>query len=340
VISEQLGKLTGFMARDNIQLSIIVLSYNTRELLKKCLGSVISDLQLAVREKGRGFDTPPITNHQPPITEIIVVDNGSTDGSVEEIKNEKLKIKNKDLRLIVIENKKNVGFAKGNNQGIKEAGGEYIMLLNSDTVVEPGAIKKLLGFLENNPSVAVSPLLILPSGRLQTDYYMRFPNFWQIFLYHNPILRPMVMRISFLRLLIARKAGDKPFKVDQLPGAVLLASREVWGKVGFLDEDYHFLFEDVDWCWRAKRLGIGRIVVSGAKITHIGGASWKQSLKENSFGFYYQFFASMLLFFRKNYGKFNATIFKWLIIINFFLTLKPKLAWQFIKNDGKQKNFL
>ncbi len=313
-----------------IELSIIILSYNTKELLRKCLESVINEGEVETGSEK---------------WEIIVIDNGSTDDSIKMI-NEFRKLTNSKSKSVnplifkLIENKENVGFAKGNNQGIKEAAGEYIMLLNSDTVVEQGTIKKLLGFLENNHSVAISPLLVLPNGQPQIDYYMRFPNSWQIFLYHNPILRPMVMRIPFLRLLVAQKAGNRPFKVDQLPGAALLASREIWHNVGFLDEDYHFLFEDVDWCWRAKKLGVGRMVVPEATIVHIGGASWKRSLKENSFGFYYQFFASMLLFFRKNYRKFNATIFKWLIVINFFLTLKPKLAWQFIKNDGKQKYFL
>jgi len=302
-----------------IDLSIIILSYNTKKLLKKCLESVIKS--------------------SPPRTEIIIVDNGSTDGSVKyinELTDCGLRISGVRIRAIL--NEKNLGFARGNNIGIKAARGEYIMLLNSDTIVKKGAIKNLITFLKKNSSekLAVSPLLLLPDGQPQIDYYMRFPNLWQIFFYHNPVLRPVVMRIAFVQNLIAQEPCLKPFEVDQLPGAALIASRNVWKKVGLLDEDYHFLFEDVDWCWRAKKLGVKLMVVPRAKIVHIGGASWKQKASLNPFQFYYQFFASMLLFVEKNYGEGKRKIFKWAIILNFILTLKPKLAWGFFKNNGKQ----
>lgn len=303
------------------KLSIIILSYNTKDLLKNCLISVIKN--------------------SPYFTEIIVVDNGSTDSSVELIKNFKKKLKNKNIDFKIILNKKNLGFAKGNNQGIKVASGDYIMLLNADTIVLPKTINKLVDYLKKSSNkVAVSPLLIFSDGRPQIDYYMRFPNLWQIFLYHNPLIRPVVMKIPILGSLIAQKEQKKPFRVDQLPGAAIMASKEIWKKTGFFDENYHFLFEDVDWCWRARKLGVELIVVPQGKIIHIGGASWKKRLKDNSNEFYYQFFASMLLFVRKNYGKIKAEIFKWAIILNFLLTLKTKLAWQFFKNNGQQMRFL
>jgi len=306
-----------------VDLSIIILSYNTKKLLQQCLESVIKN--------------------SPPKTEIIIVDNGSRDGSVRYINGlTNYGLTNYGLRIRAILNKKNLGFAGGNNIGIKAARGEYIMLLNSDTVVKKGAIENLINFLEKNTpdKLAVSPLLLLPDGQPQIDYYMRFPNLWQIFLYHNPVLRPVAMKIAFLRNLIAQKPCLKPFEVDQLPGAALITPRGVWEKVGLLDKEYKFLFEDVDWCWRAKKLGIKLMVVPQAKIVHIGGASWKQKARENSSEFYYQFFASMLLFIRKNYGKIKGNIFKWAIILNFCLNLKPTLAWKFFKNNGRQLDFL
>jgi len=329
-----------------VDLSIIILSWNTKNLLQRCVESIISDLGLAVRnrrleKKEKRLNDKPIADRRSLTTELIIVDNGSTDGSKEYI-NGLTKLQTNGLEIKAILNEKNLGFSKGNNIGIRKARGEHIMLLNSDTMVKEDAIGRLLEFLDRSDTcqVAVSPLLLLPEGKPQTDYYMRFPNLWQIFLYHNPVLRPLVMKIPFLGLLIAKKNCSSPFAVDQLPGAALMAHREVWEKVGLLDEDYHFLFEDVDWCWRAKKLGIKLMVVPQAKIVHFGGASWKQRLKKNSSQFYYQFFSSMLLFVRKNYSKQRAIIFKWAIIINFFMTLKPLLAWQFLKRNGRQENYL
>jgi hypothetical protein len=266
--------------------------------------------------------------------EVVVVDNASIDNSPQMVKKEFPKVK-------LIRNKENLGFAKGNNLGLKVAKGEYLMLLNSDTIVKEGALTALVTYLEEHQEAefALSPLLELPNGQPQTDYYMRFPNFWQIFLYHHPLLRPLTMRIAPLRALISEKPKKEPFLVEQLPATALIASKKVWQKVGELDEDYHFLFEDVDWSWRARKKGVRLMVVPQSAIIHIGGASWKRKLKENASQFYYQFFASLLFFIRKNYGLKAASFYKWAIIGNFLLTFKPALAFKFWQKAGRQLNF-
>lgn len=289
------------------KISIIILSWNTKKLLQSCLNS----LKFAI--------------------EIIVVDNGSTDGSPEMVKNKFSQIK-------LIRNRKNLGFAKGNNQGIRAARGNLIMLLNSDTVVKKGAIKKLVTSINQSDQIAaISPLLLLPGGNPQIDYYMKFPNLWQIFFYHNRIIRPIALKLPFLRNLICFAPKKKTFEVDQLPGAALMATREVWDKIGLLDEDYKFLYEDVDWCWRARKLGYKLMVVPDAKIVHLGGASWKRKLKEDGFEFYRQFFSSMLLFVKKNYGDWRLRLFRTALAINFLFTLKFKLAVYFLKTAGRQE---
>lgn len=304
-----------------VKLSIIILNWNTKELLRQCLESLGQRCR----------------------AEIIVVDNGSTDGSQKYLKaqSSKLKTTTKNLKLKIILNRENLGFARGNNQGIKVASGKYIMLLNSDTVVREGAIEKLIEFMEKNPAVgAVSPLLLHKDNTPQIDYYMKFPNLWQIFLYHNPILRPIALKIPLFKSLICFFAKEEIFQVDQLPGAALMARREVWEKIGLLDEDYHFLFEDVDWCYRAKSTGYQLAVVSEAKIVHFGGASWKAKLEEDSSRFYRQFFSSMLLFVRKNYGERRFQIFQAALVLNFLLQFKLRLALHFLtkKDPAAQEN--
>ncbi|HUV47107.1 MAG TPA: glycosyltransferase family 2 protein [Candidatus Bathyarchaeia archaeon] len=298
-----------------VKLSIVILSWNTKELLKQCLESLKREIQTVGG------------------AEIIVVDNGSSDGSPQMVEAAFPKVK-------LIKNKENLGFAKGNNLGLKEAVGKYIMLLNSDTTVGKGALKVLVTFLEKNgeDNLALSPLLMLPNAQPQIDYFMHFPNFWQIFLYHHPLWRPIALRVGPVRSLIAQEPAKEPFEVEQLPGAAIVASRKVWQEVGDLDKDYHFLFEDVDWSWRAQKKGIKLIVIPEAEVVHFGGGSWRKKLKENASRFYYQFFASFLLFVQKNYGSRARTFYKWAIISSFFLTLKPILAFKFWWHNGRQLN--
>ena len=279
-----------------MKISIIILSWNTKKLLKDCLKSVFA------QKLG------------PNSLEVIVVDNASTDGSPEMVRREFKQVK-------LIKNQENLGFAKGNNQGIKMAKGDLIMLLNSDTVVQKGAIRKLIdSFPKQDQLKAISPLLILPNHQPQIDYYMKFPNLWQVFLYHNPVLRPLALKIVFFRHFICFSPKQEHFKVDQLPGAALMASKKTWNKIGLLDEDFHFLFEDADWCYRARRLGCQFLVIPEAKVIHLGGASWKKKLKEESFDFYKQYFSSMLLFVEKNYGSFKKLIFRIALIKNWLFS--------------------
>ena len=141
--------------KNKMKLSVVVLSWNTKKLLEQCLKSIPFSVQ------------------------IIVVDNGSTDGTLRFL--DSLKWPN----LKVIKNTVNLGFAKGNNLGIEEADGDLVMLLNSDTIVQKGVMEKLVQFYANqqNKNIAFSPLLLNTDKTPQEEYYMRFPNLWQIFFY-------------------------------------------------------------------------------------------------------------------------------------------------------------
>ena len=283
-----------------IKISIIILSWNTKDLLKKCLESI------------------------PFYAEVIIVDNGSKDGTVHFLNS--LKWPN----LKIIKNKKNLGFAKGNNQGLEVAKGDFVMILNSDTIVQKGTLEKLVEFTKDTPLYAVSPLLVNPNGTIQEEYYMRFPNLWQIFGYHYPLLRILFMRLP-LKWLAVSRMKKKPFEVEQLPGAALMAPKEVWQKVGLLDEDYQFLYEDVDWCWRAKKMRVKLMVVPEAKVTHLGGGSWKKKLNWDGFEFYRDYFEALLLFVRKNYGEGKLKFFRFSLLLNFLLRGKLKLFFYFLK---------
>ena len=283
-----------------IKISIIILSWNTKDLLKKCLKSI------------------------PFYAEVIIVDNGSKDGTVHFLNS--LKWPN----LKIIKNKKNLGFAKGNNQGLEVAKGDFVMILNSDTIVQKGTLEKLVEFTKDTPLYAVSPLLVNPNGTIQEEYYMRFPNLWQIFGYHHPLWRFFALKTPLKRLIFSQ-IGKEPTAVEQLPGAALIASREVWDKVGLLDEDYQFLYEDVDWCWRAKKKGVRLFVLPEAKVIHLGGGSWKKKLVRKSFEFYRDYFEALLLFVRKNYGKGKEKLYRRVLLFNFFTRGKFKLFGYFLR---------
>lgn len=224
-----------------LDLSIIIVNYNTKRLLQDCLESVFK-------------------NSQGLKIEVIVVDNGSADGSVEYLK------KQKNVRLV--ENKKNFGFAKANNQGIKIAVGKYIFLLNSDTIIESKALSKLVKFAEKGKSIGgVAPRLLNSDGSIQASCF-RFPS-----------LRGAVEEFWFGKRGSFSKyfpETSQPVAVDAVVGAALLLPRETISKIGFLDERYFMYFEDFDYCQRIKKAGLKLYYLPGAVITHLHGASGRR----------------------------------------------------------------
>lgn len=224
-----------------INLSIIIVSFNTKEILKKCLQSL--------EENGLKGQ------------EIIVVDNASTDGSQEMIKKEFPRIK-------LVCNSENIGFAKANNQGIKEAMGKDILLLNSDIEVKEGSINKLYTFAEKHQEAGVvGARLLNPDGSLQPSVY------------HLPTIFGAVKEFWFGQKGVFQKyapLGDKPIEVEAVTGAAMLIPRKIIDQVGLLDERYFMYFEDLDYCRRVKRAGLKVFYLPQAEIIHLHGASGKK----------------------------------------------------------------
>ncbi|MGB9911230.1 MAG: glycosyltransferase family 2 protein [Microgenomates group bacterium] len=226
-----------------MDLSIIIVSFNVGKLLKECIESILK-------------------NKNELSYEIIIVDNASTDNSVKIVK----KLGVKELR--VIENKKNLGFAKAVNQGIKKARGDYILLLNPDTKVKPGSLKNLLSFAKSHPDVGViGAKLINPDGSIQSSVY-HFPSLWR----------------AFKEFWLGEKGayekytplGEKPLEVDAVTGAVMLISRKTIKKIGLFDERYFMYFEDLDYCRRVKKAGLKIYYLPTVKILHHHGQSAKK----------------------------------------------------------------
>ena len=239
-----------------VDLSIIILSYNTKKLLQQCLKSLISDQRLVIGD--RGLDNKPITGRRLPVTEIIVVDNGSTDGSVKYIK----KLTNYGLRIGAILNEKNLGFARGNNQAARQAKGEFLFFLNSDTIVKKGAINLLVNYLRKHSQVsAVSPLLLNEDGSIQKDpCYLKFPSSLRVLIYYNRPLKSMAEKIA-PRILYSPITYELPSEVDQLTGAALMIRKEIFEKIGGFDENFEHFFEDVDLSWRLKKKELRAFII-------------------------------------------------------------------------------
>jgi len=288
-----------------VKLSIIILSWNTAKLLRQCLESLMNEL--IVNE---------LIN-----SEVIVVDNGSTDESVREVKNLKLEFENqlklKNCKLQVIENKTNLGFSKGNNVGIKAAAGEYVMLLNSDTIVKEGALKNLVNFLDENPNVdIVGPKLLNADGSVQANCG-RFPSL--------PVCLVMLFKEHFGGSDFVRCSPPKTQEVDWLMGAAFVARKKVFEKIGGLDEKIFMYMEEVEWFYRAKLAGFKACFYDGAEIIHLGRGSSSSGKKEPILNIY----RGLIYFYQKHKNPFE------LMILKIMLKIKAVMAlfWGFLKND-------
>lgn len=232
-------------------ISIIIVSFNTKKLTLQAINAVLKD--------GPGYKK-----------EVIVVDNGSHDGSVAAIS--KLKTQNSKLNLKIIENDDNLGFAKANNQAIRIAKGKYIFLLNSDTKIKKGAFKNLIEFAEKKHDAGVVVARLLNAdGSLQGSCF------------HFPTIRNAILQYWFDKAGLFDKyapKGKNPVEVEAAVGAAFLITPKALKKVGKLDERYFFYMEDLDYCKRVGNTGLKVYYLPAAEIYHYHGASGKNLADE------------------------------------------------------------
>ena len=215
--------------------SIIILNWNAKVYLKMCLDSVL------------------LTDYNKNSYEVLVVDNGSIDGSIELVKKNYPEVK-------LIKNERNLGFCKGNNIGIQEALGDIIILLNNDTIVDRNWIKKILHEFEDLRVGVVGCRLLFPGTNIiQTfGFHERFLGYWE----------------SLGCGEIFDKCNNYAEKVDYVCGAALAIRRDVIQKIGLLDPRFECV-EDAELCYRAKKAGY-KVVMSHAVVYHFGSISWRK----------------------------------------------------------------
>ncbi len=257
-----------------MKLSIIIVNWNTCDLTRQTLSAIFAETH--------GFEY-----------EVIVIDNNSKDASVQMIKQE-------FPQVVLIENTENVGFGKANNQGMKIAQGEYMFLLNSDTVVLDRAVNVLVAYLDEHRDVmCVGPKLLNGDMTFQHACRRNLPNPKNAFFHLFGLVKIFKKNkhvVSYKRL------SDNPDitePVEAISGAGMMFRREVFEKIGGFDERFFFYGEDLDWCKRIGDQGWSIVYVSEARIIHLGGSSSKKRKAQSLINFY----DAMWLYYQKHFAK-------------------------------------
>lgn len=263
-----------------MKLSIIIVSWNVKELLEKCLLSI---------ERNKGDLDLEVESNS---IEIIVVDNNSSDGTKEVLKQVQ-----HDKRGTVILSEENLGFAKGNNKGLEYASGEYILFLNPDTEIVGDALGEMVRYMDAHQDIAgVGPKLLNTDGSLQRSV-RAFPTLMSQLLVMTKV-HNFFPRIHSLKKYFALDFDyDKEQKVDQVMGAALMVCAEALGEVGEFDSGYKRIFEEVDLSYRFKKAGHTIMYLPFAQVKHHKGASFsKQKIVQKQ----RDFNQGMLRFFKKH----------------------------------------
>ena len=262
-----------------MKLSIIIVSWNVRDDLLKCLHSI--------------EENKPSCSY-----EVIIVDNASIDNTVDMIKKHF-----SEITLIV--NHNNRGFAAANNQGIKASQSEYILLLNPDTILHPKSLDILVDFMESNKDVgACGPKLLNADGSIQ-DSVRCFPSFRGALHRHTVFKCLGIFKGQYRKWVMYDFNNDKQIDVDQVMGAAMMLRKSVTEQIGVLDERFFMYYEEVDLCYRIKQADWRIVYIPQTVITHIGGGSSGQIPVSKRI----MAMTSLLKFFRKHRGKFVTGIF-------------------------------
>lgn len=285
-----------------IDLSVIIVNWNTKSLLDASLQSLINGIHLFKME-------------------VFVVDNGSSDGSQEMVRQ-----KYPSVRLI--QNSSNQGFARANNQAARIAQGRYILLLNSDTVVPEHAIDKLVTAMDRDTKIGIGGLQLLnEDGTLQNS------------IANTPTLLTELTNKSLLRMLFPWRFPGKefravhPIEVESLIGACLIVRAETIQDIGLLDEDFFFFLEETDWCLRARRDGWKVVFFPQISIYHMQG----KSVAEVPIPARIEYWRSRYLFFEKHYSPFVCFLFYAGIGVKILIEIYFSLLSSLFSKKGRER---
>jgi len=271
-----------------MDLSVIIVNWNTRDLLCQCLDSLT--------QKVEGIEM-----------EILVVDNGSTDGSVTAVRGNFPGVR-------LIENPGNMGFAKANNHALSISKGRYLLLLNPDTQVKDEAIERMLSFMNAHAKAGLVGAQLLNADGTKQNSIANFPS-----------LATELLNKNLLRWLFPEKFPGKerdypgPIEVDSVIGACMLVRREVLEQVGLLDEVYFLFLEETDWCYRMKKAGWKIYHIPQAEILHFQGKSAEAEKGKARIEYY----RSRYHYFRKNRGSFESSV----LLIGLIIKLSVELVF-------------
>ena len=245
-----------------IDLSIIIVNWNVRDLLADCLASIAAAPAIRIAPDGTE------TGSHGPRCEVIVVDSASEDGSAQMVRG-----RFPWVRLLAETD--NIGFVRGNNHALELAEGRHLLLLNPDTVIHGDALGQMVRFLDKHPDVGiVGPHVLNADGSTQSTR-RRLPTRLTAF-FESTWLQPHAPRRVLDHYYVTDQPDDGTFEVDWVQGCALLARREVYENIGALDTRYVMFAEELDWCHRARLAGWRVFYLGDAFITHLGGQSTSQ----------------------------------------------------------------
>lgn len=287
-----------------MKLSIVIVNYNVAYFLEHCLYSVRNAL--------KGIEA-----------EIFVVDNNSVDNSI-------AMLKEKFPEVILIANKDNVGFSKANNQAIRISKGEYVLILNPDTVVEEDTFAKCISFMDSHKDCgALGVKMIDGSGKFLKESKRGFPSPWTSFCKMSGLTSLFPHSKKYANYYMGHLSEDEVNEVDILAGAYMMMRKECLDKVGLLDEDYFMYGEDIDLSYRITKGGYKNYYFPKARIIHYKG----ESTKKASMNYVYTFYNAMVIFAQKHLTKKQTKLFSTLIKLAIWLRAGFAFCSRIFKNS-------
>ncbi len=278
-----------------MDISIVIVTWNSQEFIRNCLDSI--------------YLLPDKVRY-----EIVVIDNGSSDETTKIVREFYPEVN-------LIENRRNLGYAKANNQGIKKAKGKYILLLNPDTEVSVNSLALMYEFMEKNPQVgALGPKLLNPDRTIQPSC-REFPTFITLIWEFSGLSRVFSKSKIFGSWRMGYFAFDRPIEVDQPMGSCLMIRRETLKDIGLFDENFSMFFNDVDLCFRIKRAGWKIYFYPDVQVIHNRGASTRKAKRRMIWLSHLAFYK----FFKKHKPGPTNRLLLYLFCIPLFLSALPRM---------------